>query len=115
MRLYFLFTGIVFCLLGVNVIITSKIAHRLLGLTVDVSNIKWPLGILCIAVGGVCVWFAIVNKGAAFKTMYYICPKCETPFNAKHVPERLCPNCNEPLEELKDFYRKHPKGDKKST
>lgn len=105
MRFFSLSFGVVLCLLGLQIIITARIYNFVSDHTFDVSNIKWPLGILFIIFGGVWIWLGIRSQGTA----YYICPKCKTPFNAADVPDKLCPECHEPLEDLKGFYRKHPK------
>ncbi len=67
-------------------------------------------GILVIVVGFLVILFALFqkNKLSKSKNKFLICPQCLTPFDQKSLSDKQCSVCKVDLEDLKDFYERHP-------
>ncbi|MDD9302837.1 MAG: hypothetical protein HUK40_11095 [Desulfobacter sp.] len=73
---------------------------------VKLSQEKWIVG-PCIFFWGL---YGLI-KGIRSKPIvkiYYKCLNCGTIFELEKSPNNLCERCNKPLEELNDFFERHP-------
>ncbi len=80
-------------------------------------NVPNETGFLLIAFGLIWIIFLVFRKRKIIGDIeqidreeqeVFICKSCVKPFARNKVPELICPNCNEPLENLEGFYERHP-------
>ena len=66
------------------------------------------MGSLFIIIGLLFIWVVLRKKAKTYQDKFLICPKCETTYNKKEVPDEQCPRCKIELEDLNEFYARHP-------
>jgi len=102
--------GIFFILNGALIIDNPVSCTSRYGL-LDFTEIKWPYGGGQIIVGLAFLWSSLRKKAvkqAKEDKRVLICHKCERSFYRKDLSDLRCPVCDEPLEELRGFYKRHP-------
>jgi len=107
-RFVFIFIGIVWGLFGLSIIVKPAFYHSQLGFYFDFTSIRWPFGIFIIAVGILIVVVALRQKVSDEEFM--ICPKCETSYRRKDVPDLHCSGCKAELKKIKGYYKNKRKG-----
>lgn len=96
--------GIILVLYGIATLINPVYNSRIYQATFDMSNVKWPLGLLFILAGIVFLFFAFKNK---LSTCPWICPECEEiDYLICDETEKRCKSCGHNMEKLKGFYDK---------
>jgi hypothetical protein len=113
-NIFFLLMGIVWGGLGVIVLLDPDpfLYRKEVNLSIDLTGIKCPFGILLIALG-ICFVWSVFKKKTDGKTemldeKYLMCKKCIKPFSRNDVNDLKCPICDLELEALEGFYDRHP-------
>ena len=74
----------------------------------DFGPYHYVLGIIITIVGVLFVYTSLTKKAKEFEDKFLICPKCNTPFNERDVPDGRCAKCKVDLEDIEEFYDRHP-------
>jgi putative Mn2+ efflux pump MntP len=104
----YVFSGIVLAIFGFCIIIQPRWYSSKYERYFDFTGVHIPLGSLFIVIGLLFVWVPLRKKAKAYEDKFLICPKRETSYNKKEVPDNQCPRCKIELEDLDGFYARHP-------
>jgi len=105
-RVMFTAGGAILVCFGFGIILRPSFYDRVWLHQWDLTEIKWPLGIVFMAIGLLLIWSAQRKKGITSTDGFYICPRCEATYRKGEISEKTCPKCKVNLEELKGFYEK---------
>jgi hypothetical protein len=104
--------GLSLIIFGIGILISPVAYHPVYRVNLDLTNIRWPFGLILIGSGIACL-FLVFSKRARTNN-FMICPDCGEVFNAKSKEEcNSCEGCGCQLEELDGFYDRHPESNKK--
>jgi len=113
-RTFFIILGTLLTIFGVSIIIHPAFYDSQLQFYFDFTKIKWPFGGGLTILGAAFIWSSFrkkaieAKKRAREESKVYLCPRCVKAFFKKDAPTLKCPECGNMLEELADFYERHP-------
>jgi hypothetical protein len=113
-RNFFILMGLILGIFGVLIIIDPAFYSSYLHQYVDLSDVRWQVGLFFIVLGVLFVGSSFRKKAVEAENEYkdqikvLMCPSCVKPFQKKNVPELKCPECERNLEDLVGFYDRHP-------
>ncbi len=97
-------TGSLLFIFGLMIVIEPKWYSIKFEYYIDLSDLKWPIGLLLMGAGSFLFYHAFSSKNIP----YYICPQCRKTISANDVSMKICKNCGATLVELKGFYERYP-------
>ena len=107
-RYIHIFLGLVLVIFGIGIIIQPRWYSSKYEQYFDFTGVHVPVGTFFIVIGLLFFWVVLRKSAKVYQDKFLICPKCETPYNKKEVPDKQCPRCKVELEELDGFYKRHP-------
>ena len=113
-RIFYILMGAVWGLVGILIIINPIFYSSYFNRELNFTSIKWPFGGGLIILGYFFIWTSFSKKAieaekkARDKKKVLMCPKCVKPFYKRNCSHLKCPVCKAPLENLLNFYERHP-------
>ena len=92
-------------LFGFDIIINPIWYSSKHGLIINLTPIKWPLGIILMGMGITLIYRQYIRLKEN-KPLFSICPKCKESYYYNELKDGLCPKCNIKTENLDGYYDK---------
>lgn len=113
MKFFYLVIAFSLVILGIGIIYDPVFYDSKHHFVFDFTEIKWPFGIFLTIIGFCLLYVTLRKRCDNSASDFFICPNCRKSYNKKDVSENKCCICGGDLENLDEFYERHPESEDK--
>ena len=107
-KIFMIILGISLFGFGLGIILDPEFYDSKHQFHYDFSEIRFPFGGFLLVIGSLFLIVALKKKSKELGPKFLICANCLKPLFKNTVVNNQCPECEGELEDLEDFYDRHP-------